>query len=293
MPKVLRMAAVTVLLAFAVPGVAAASPTWSTPDDLSATGGNAIEPQVTVDGQGNATAVWTRSNGTNTIVQSAGLDAAGPLLPFVQIPSAGTIGQELTFSVSPLDVWSPLGATSWDYGDGVSASGVSVTHTYAAPGSYTITLTSADALGDTSTLTVSSAPPPPPPPPPTPPPPAAVAPKITALTQSHRTWRTAKRAESIARKRAPAGTTFTLKLDQNARLTLTFSRSATGGHKKSVNAGSLTLQARKGKNTIRFSGQLPRKRTLKPGRYTATFTATNTAGKTSRPAKLTFTITRR
>jgi hypothetical protein len=45
--------------------------------DLSAAGQDAGFPEVTVDEQGNAIAVWSRSNGTNYIVQAA-VRAAGP-----------------------------------------------------------------------------------------------------------------------------------------------------------------------------------------------------------------------
>ncbi len=43
---------------------------------------------------------------------------------------------------------------SWDFGDGASASGVTASHTY-APGTYTITLTVADAAGNTNNTTTS------------------------------------------------------------------------------------------------------------------------------------------
>jgi hypothetical protein len=53
---------------------------WQAPIDVSAAGQNAYLPQVAVDAQGNAAAVWTRLDGTHQIMQAAGYDAAGPLL---------------------------------------------------------------------------------------------------------------------------------------------------------------------------------------------------------------------
>ncbi len=44
---------------------------------LSAAGGNAIEPEVAVDGDGTATVVWDRFDGSNWIVQAQRLSAAG------------------------------------------------------------------------------------------------------------------------------------------------------------------------------------------------------------------------
>ena len=57
--------------------VRAAGGSFGAPQDLSAAGQTANDPQVAVDGQGNAIAVWSRSNGTNYIVQAA-VRAAGP-----------------------------------------------------------------------------------------------------------------------------------------------------------------------------------------------------------------------
>jgi hypothetical protein len=51
---------------------------WSTPADLSAPGRNALDPQVTVDSTGLATAIWARSNGSNDIIQSSSSQSGGP-----------------------------------------------------------------------------------------------------------------------------------------------------------------------------------------------------------------------
>jgi hypothetical protein len=56
----------------------------------------------------------------------------------------------LAFSVSPFDVWSALGQTSWSFGDGGSATGTAVSHSYAAPGTYQVTVTGTDAVGNAS-----------------------------------------------------------------------------------------------------------------------------------------------
>ena len=114
-----------------------------------------------VDGQGNAVAAWRSASGGR--VQAAGFDAAGPQLRDLSVPEAGTVGSPLSFAVAPLDVWSAVASTRWDFGDGTSADGKSPSHSYAAPGSYVVTVTSTDSpLGNVSsekrTVVVTAAP---------------------------------------------------------------------------------------------------------------------------------------
>ncbi len=121
---------------------------WHSPVNLSETG-EAIGPAVAIDPEGNAVAVWQhRVPNTNFVIQASGYDAAGPQLNDLSMPSTGTAGQPVAFSVSPLDVWSALGPTTWSFGDGSSATGASVAHAYAAAGSYEVTLESEDVLGN-------------------------------------------------------------------------------------------------------------------------------------------------
>jgi hypothetical protein len=54
-----------------------ASGLWSAPQQLSAPGQPAENPQVAVDPAGNAIAVWQRSNGANWIIQAAARPAGG------------------------------------------------------------------------------------------------------------------------------------------------------------------------------------------------------------------------
>jgi hypothetical protein len=130
-----------------------AGSTWQPAVELSAPGEDAFEPEVAVDPDGDAVASWSRSDGTSAIVQAAGYDAAGPQLRSLSIPASGTAGAQLSFSVSPFDIWSGLGATEWSFGDGAGAAGTSVTHTFNAPGTYTVKVTGIDAVGNASTAT--------------------------------------------------------------------------------------------------------------------------------------------
>jgi hypothetical protein len=121
--------------------------------DLSAAGRDAIEPQVGIDADGDAVVAWQRSDGTNTIVQGAGHDAAGPQLRGLIVPATATTGTAASYLVSPLDVWSPVSSTQWSFDDGTSTSGASVSHTFASAGAHTVTVTATDALGNASSAT--------------------------------------------------------------------------------------------------------------------------------------------
>ena len=98
-------------------GSAWAAPAWLAPQDLSAAGQHAYDPQVAVDGQGNAIAVWQRSDGTNTIVQAA-VRAAGGSFGAPQDVSAA--GQKAGFPEVAVDgqgnaiaVWSRSNGTNY------------------------------------------------------------------------------------------------------------------------------------------------------------------------------------
>jgi PKD repeat protein len=90
-----------------------------------------------------------------------GLSAFEPLLPdaVITAPSAPKVGIAATFSAASSSDPYPgdsLSSYSWSWGDGTPASsGVSPTHTFAAPGSYTVTLTVTDGYGLTATTTQS------------------------------------------------------------------------------------------------------------------------------------------
>jgi len=185
---------------------------WQAPATLSAPGGSADEAHVAEDSQGNAIAIWERFDGTSWIVQAASRPAAGvwepagglgvgtsdsearvaldasgnaaavwsgwdgsentvraatdnaasPPEPDLSVP-VGTAGQPVTVTASwPLDPWLQLGSASWILGDGSSARGPTVTHTYAEAGEYPLSFEAEDLLGHTlaasATIAIEPAP---------------------------------------------------------------------------------------------------------------------------------------
>jgi hypothetical protein len=113
-------------------------------------------PTLIDDWQGSVVALYE----LNHQLRAAAFDGGPPILLGASVPATATAGQPLSLSASLVDLWSGLGAgqPTWSFGDGTpAASGASVTHTFAAPGTYTVTLSAADALQNTTTSTYSIA----------------------------------------------------------------------------------------------------------------------------------------
>jgi PKD domain len=121
---------------------------------ISKSSADTFQPVPSMDATGDATVVWTRDKGLNTIVQMAGYDADPPLLGGVSVPAIGHVADPLPFSAQSSDFW-PVGAPRFDFGDGAGASGAAVTHAYSTPGTYSVTISATDAGGRT-TSTVRS-----------------------------------------------------------------------------------------------------------------------------------------
>lgn len=99
---------------------------------------------------------------TNTTNNKRSLFELIRLLPvphFTHSPSQPDIGEEVTFdasaSYSPGQPGGTIISYIWDFGDGENATGVTVTHTYSSPDSYSVRLTVVDDEDLNNTLTTS------------------------------------------------------------------------------------------------------------------------------------------
>jgi LysM repeat protein len=82
-----------------------------------------------------------------------------PLPPKAVIsgPTSGSVGETLSFSgANSTDPDGRIVSYAWNFGDGTTGSGVNVTHSYKAAGSYKVTLTVTDdgGLSDSATLKI-------------------------------------------------------------------------------------------------------------------------------------------
>jgi hypothetical protein len=125
--------------------------TWTAPRDVSGGLRSPDEPHIGLDTAGNGVAVWLESDGANPLVNVAGLDAAGPVLLGVVVPPTGKAGEPIEMLAAAFDVWSgPATAPAWVFGDGRSGRGDLVSKIYRRPGRYTVTVRSADTIGNTT-----------------------------------------------------------------------------------------------------------------------------------------------
>jgi trimeric autotransporter adhesin len=142
------------------------------------------------------------------------------------------------------------------------------------------------------------------------PPATSVAPSITNATQSHSRWREGKALASVARrsKRPPLGTTFSFTLNEQAKVSFSFTQRVGGRevkHKcvaqtnknrrkhacaRTVTRGTLSFTGRAAANKVSFQGRISHSLALRPGTYTLLIAAVNSAGQRSAPKQLSFTI---
>ncbi|MDR7271150.1 PKD repeat protein, partial [Pelomonas saccharophila] len=127
-----------------------ASYAWTFGDGTSASGVS-VTKSYSAAGSYTVTLTVTDAGGlTNSKSQTVVITAPANQAPVANIsgPTSGQVGASLSFSgAGSTDAEGPIASYAWTFGDGTSASGVSVTKSYSAAGSYTVTLTVTDAGG--------------------------------------------------------------------------------------------------------------------------------------------------
>ncbi len=244
---------------------------------------------VAGDTAGGMLAAWVDNAG---MVQVAIYDEAIPAANITG-PAEAAPGETVSFS-SGNDRWSPA-TTAWWTGDGDTATGPSVTHSYDSPGRYVVTATVTDTNGNASTATRTveiriPAPDPQPNPDPQPEPdpdpdPDGTAPKLKNVRLSPSRFAVAVSAKKIrpeTKRRAARGAKLKFRLSEAATVTLSVSKG-----KRTL--GTMVAARQSGAGKINFSGRL-RKKKLKPGKYRMTLTARDAAGNLSAKTHRKFVI---
>jgi hypothetical protein len=269
---------------------------WLAPLNLSGPAESAFIGGAALDGSGNAVALFSRGTaGSTRTVEASEFPIRGALIGPPSIPASAVAGVPVSMSVPALDELGPLGTVDWSLGDGSTASGASITHTYAAAGTYAVSVSGSDvfenAIGGAQRITVAPA-----------------APVLGALHETSSRWREGGKLAAVSSaRRPPVGTSFSFTLSEAATLSFAFTTKAAGrkargrcvaqSHRnvharrctRAILRGRLQLSGRPGTDHIRFQGLLSKHARLKPGTYTLTLTA-SASGLKSAARSISFTI---
>ena len=173
-------------------------------------------------------------------------------------PKSVRVGKAVMFTAaaSAIDPGDSITGVSWKFNDGTTASGTSVTHSFARAGTHTAVATATDANG----YSIASAP-------------VTVAvgpPAITKLTLKPKSFRASRAGGSVtrlSRRRRQSGTVVRYLDSVPARTTFTILRRVRR-HRRALWArvGSFSRQDAAGVNSFRFTGRLAGRK-LAPGSY--------------------------
>ena len=208
-------------------------------------------------------AAWSGYSDEAGTLRSRAYDVDGPLVNALSIPASGTAGTPVAFSVTAIDAWSAVTSVAWTFGDGASGSGSSVTKTYGAPGTYPVSVTATDAVGNATTLTGSVVV--------TPSPVVVVVPKptLTGVKLTKKTIHVKGSDES------PKATKLKLKLNTDAKVKVVLKRTEKVDG-KAVKA-TVKKSLKKGASAIKLTSTIGSKK-LPPGTYKIVVTAKNSVG---------------
>jgi hypothetical protein len=194
-------------------------------------------------------------------------------------PGSLATGAPVTFTASASDPDpgdSPL-AYSWQFDDGGTATGPTVTHSFATAGTHSGTVTVTDPAGVAASATAS----------------VQVLDQTSPLVAGFRFRpRRFHRGRSLPTLFAALAhrTNIRFSLSEAATIRIRFQRRSRGRYR--TVRGSIKMQAESGASRIRFSGRLSRRLQLRPGRYRAVLAAKDAAGNSSTKARARFRLLR-
>jgi len=276
--------------------------TFGAPVAITSSADNALGEHLALDDAGDGAVSWHNTGEASAPhpLHVRGFDATPPQIGAVSIPASARAGRATAFAASASDFWGPVSLT-WNFGDGGSASGAAPTHAFERGGTFTATLTAADAVGNaTSRSGVVHV--------------VASAPSLSRLSLVDSRFRVGPASTAIAarvrRHRVPVsvGTAFRFTLNEAAAVTIALARPVVGrvsgrrcvapsprlhSHHRCTRfagVGRLMRRLPTGGARVPFSGRIGR-HALAPGRYRATLTPT-ALGLTGAPRRVTFDVVR-
>jgi PKD repeat protein len=143
----------------AAPGHSLSAVNWTFGDGATASG-SIVSHAFTAAGSYNVVLSVTDDTGQKgTLAQSVTVTAGGgssgsTTAKFTFSPATPNAGQSVFFnaSTSTASTGHTLTTYAWDFGDGTTGTGVSITHVFTAAGTFTVTLTVTDDIGQKGTI---------------------------------------------------------------------------------------------------------------------------------------------
>jgi len=155
-----RLNGINIIIQSASATVSGVSASWGSVADLSATARDAYNPQVGLSSDGTkATAVWYRSNGSNTIIQSASGTVSGGSASWGSVADLSATGQSAFNPQVALSSDGTKATAVWSRSDGsntiIQSSSANVAYSSISPSTQTVSGVVGSAITATTAFTPS------------------------------------------------------------------------------------------------------------------------------------------